>query len=322
MTSHKVVIGSRGSELALWQANWVKSRLEHSFPDLNVEVLVIATKGDKILDSSLSQIGGKGVFTREIDEALLDGRIDISVHSLKDLPTEIPHGVEVGAVTEREDIHDVLVSHAHKAFRSLEELPQVARIATGSLRRRCQLLHHRPDLEIVEIRGNVPTRLQKLDASDWDGMILAKAGLARLNLTDRITETIPTTILLPAVGQGALGIEMRANDPQTRGIVSAINHEPTAKSTQAERTLLRYLEGGCQVPLGAYARIENDVFMMEAIIGSLDGKKVVRSTIHGDPSEADKLATALAKTLLRGGGDKILREIRDGAPRELPVAEA
>jgi hydroxymethylbilane synthase len=322
MTSHRVIIGSRGSELALWQANWVKSQLEHVFPGLNVEILGIATKGDKILDSSLSQIGGKGVFTREIDEALLDGRIDISAHSLKDLPTEIPHGIGVRAVTEREDIHDVFISHPHKALRSLDELPQGAKIATGSLRRKCQLLHHRPDLEIVDIRGNVPTRLRKLDSSNWDGLILAKAGLVRLNLTDRIAETIPTEIILPAVGQGALGIEIRANDQQTGEIVSAINHERTAKSTQAERTLLRYVEGGCQVPLGAYARIENDVFMMEAIIGSLDGKKVVRSTIHGNPSEADRLATALAKALLRGGGDKILREIRDGAPREVPIAQA
>jgi hydroxymethylbilane synthase len=322
MTPKKIVIGSRGSELALWQANWVKSQLEQVFPKLNVEVLVIATKGDKILDSSLSRIGGKGVFTREIDEALLDERIEISVHSLKDLPTEIPHGLEVGAVTEREDIHDVFISHPHKAYKSLEELPRGARIATGSLRRKCQLLHHRPDLEIVEIRGNVPTRLQKLDASNWDGMILAKAGLVRLNLTDRITEIIPTEVILPAVGQGALGIEIGANDQQTREIVSAINHEPTAKSTQAERTLLRYVEGGCQVPLGAYARIQNEVLKIEALIGSLDGKKVVRSTIHGDPSEADRLATALAKTLLRGGGDKILREIRAGARREVLVAEA
>jgi hydroxymethylbilane synthase len=322
MTPQRVVIGSRGSELALWQANWVKSQLEHVLPKPNVEVLVIATKGDKILDSSLSRIGGKGVFTREIDEALLDERIDISVHSLKDLPTEIPHGVEVGAVTEREDIHDVFISHPHKGYKSLEELPRGARIATGSLRRKCQLLHHRPDLEIVEIRGNVPTRLQKLDASNWDGMILAKAGLVRLNLTERITEIIPTEVILPAVGQGALGIEIRSEDQETKEIVSAINHEPTAESTQAERTLLRYVEGGCQVPLGAYARIENGVFMMEALIGSLDGKKVVRSTIHGDPSEADRLATALAKTLLRGGGDKILREIRVGALREVPVAEA
>jgi hydroxymethylbilane synthase len=322
MTPQRVVIGSRGSELALWQANWAKSQLERVFPGLYVEVLIIATKGDKILDSSLARIGGKGVFTREIDEALLDGRIDMSVHSLKDLPTEIPHGVEVGAVTEREDIHDVFISHAHKAYKGLEELPQGARIATGSLRRKCQLLHHRPDLEIVEIRGNIPTRLQKLDASNWDGMILAKAGLVRLNLTDRITETIPTVILLPAIGQGALGIEIRANDQPTREIISAINHEPTAKSTQAERTLLRYVEGGCQVPLGAYARIENDVFMMEALIGSLDGKKVVRSTIHGVPSEADGLATALAKTLLRGGGDKILREIRAETPAEAPIVEA
>jgi hydroxymethylbilane synthase len=225
-------------------------------------------------------------------------------------------------VTEREDIHDVFISHPHKAYKSLEELPRRATIATGSLRRKCQLLHHRPDLEIVEIRGNVPTRLQRLDASNWDGMILAKAGLVRLNLTDRIAETIPTEILLPAVGQGALGIEIRSNDQQTKEIVSAMNHEPTAKSTKAEQMLLRYVEGGCQVPLGAYARIENGMFMMKALIGSLDGKKVVKSTIHGDPSEADRLATALAKTLLRGGGDKILHEIREGTTREVPVAEA
>jgi hydroxymethylbilane synthase len=312
-----VVLGSRGSELALWQSNWLKSELQRHFPKLTVEIFVVKTKGDKILDSSLSQIGGKGIFTREIDEALLEGRIDLSGHSLKDLPTETPRGLKVGAIMEREDVHDAFISHPKKSYKSLDELPQGARIATGSLRRKCQLLHYRPDLEIVDIRGNVPTRLQKLDTSSWDGMILAKAGLARLNMTDRISETITTDILLPAVGQGAIAVEVRTGDQHMMSLVASLNHEPTQIATLAERTLLECLEGGCQVPIGAYAQVHHGVFKMEALLGSLDGKKVIRSTIHGDPSQANALAKMLARTLLHSGGNRILKDIRAGTPREV-----
>lgn len=316
----KVVIGSRGSELALWQSNWLKNSLQERFPQLRVEILVIRTKGDKILDSSLSQIGAKGVFTREIDDAMLEGTIDISVHSLKDLPTETPEGLTVGAIMEREDVHDVFISHPQRAHKSLDELPRGAKIATGSLRRKCQLLHHRPDLEIIDIRGNVPTRLQKLAGSSWDGVILAKAGLVRLNMTDWITETIPTDVILPAVGQGAIAVEVRASDQGVTSLVATVNHEATAIATQAERILLESLEGGCQVPIGAYARLSNGVFVMDALIGSLDGKKVIRSTIHGDSWQAETLAKTLARTLLKSGGDRILKGIRTEVPSEVSTA--
>jgi hydroxymethylbilane synthase len=316
----KVVIGSRGSELALWQSNRLKASLEEQFPGLEVEILVIKTKGDKILDSSLPHTGTKGIFTREIDEALLERTIDISVHSLKDLPTEIPEGLTLGAIMEREDVHDVFISHPQKAYKSLDELQRGAKVATGSLRRKCQLLHHRPDLEIIDIRGNVPTRLQKLATSPWDGLILAKAGLTRLNLIDRITETIPTDIILPAVGQGAIAVEVRAGDQVVTSLVATVNHEPTVIATRAERILLASLEGGCQVPIGAYARIKDGAFVMDAVIGSLDGKKVIRSTIHGDPLQADTLANTLARTLLQSGGDRILKDIRTEAPTEVPAA--
>ena len=315
----KLIIGSRGSELALYQSNWVKRELEKRFPELAVEIVIIKTKGDKILDAPLSKIGGKGIFTREIDEALIGGRIDISVHSLKDLPTQIPENLTIGSVTEREDVHDVFICHPKKNHNSLDDLPQGAKIATGSLRRKSQLLHHRRDLEIVDIRGNIPTRLQRLDNSDWDGMILANAGLMRLNLTDRITEVIPTNVLLPAVGQGALAIEVRTDDQRAMELVRAINHEATELTTSAERTLLEHLEGGCQVPIGAYARIENGTLKMEAFIGSIDGKTLIRSTIHGDPANANDIARILAETLLQGGGEKILREIRPSTHTEIPA---
>ncbi len=314
-----IVVGSRGSELALWQANWVKSQLLTKYPGITVEILVIKTKGDKILDSSLSKMGGKGIFTREIENALLDRRIDLAVHSLKDLPTQIPDGLTIAAILERGDIHDVFISNARRQYDSLEELPERAKVATGSLRRKCQLLHYRPDLEIMDIRGNIPTRLQKLDASNWDGMILAKAGLARLGLMERITETISTHTILPAVGQGAMAVEVRADDHRTMDFVTPLNHGPTAIATSAERTLLSHLEGGCQVPIAAYARIENGSFKMEGLIASINGKKIVRSAIHGEPTEANKLSETLAETLLLGGGEKILKEIRPLAPSEVPA---
>lgn len=318
MKNHKIKIGSRGSELALWQANWVKAELEKQFPRLSFEVEIIKTKGDKVLDSSLSKIGSKGIFTREIDFAILEKRIDLAVHSLKDIPTELPEGLMIGAVTKREDVRDVFLAHPKKKYSSLDDLPQQAKIATGSLRRKCQLLRYRPDVQIMEIRGNVPTRVQKLDVSDWDGMILAKAGITRLGLAQRITQVIPTEIILPAVSQGAIAVEIREGDSSIAEIVSTINSWATEMSTKAERALLRHLEGGCQVPIGAFGRIESDVFHLDAMIGSLDGKTVARSSISGNPEEAESLAMHLAKTLLQIGGEKILREIRSSLTAEVP----
>ncbi len=314
----KLRLGSRASELALWQANWVKAQLEQHYRGLEVEIVLVKTHGDRVVDSPLSKIGAKGIFTREIDEALLRRQIDLSVHSLKDLPTEIAAGISITAVTKREDIHDVFVSHPKKGYRSLDDLPKGSKLATSSLRRKCQLLHFRPDFEIVDIRGNVTTRLQKLDGSDWDGLVLAMAGLTRLGLTDRITQVIPTDVILPAVGQGALAIESRSHDQKVQEIARGIDDDATAVSTRAERTLLAYLEGGCQVPIGAYARMEDGVFKIDALIGSVDGKHVVRSAIHGDSSQADRLAIELAEILLQAGGQRILTEIRSAELKTVP----
>lgn len=317
--SDQIRIGSRGSELALWQAKWVQKELRTRFKNLVVIIEIIKTKGDKILDSPLSKIGDKGLFTREIEQALLDGEIDIAVHSLKDLPTELPDGLTMGAVCKREDARDVFIPHPQNANRSLFAQPPGAKIATGSLRRKCQLLNLRPDFEIVDIRGNLNTRLEKLGKSDWAGMILARAGVVRLGWEERIGETIPADTLLPAVGQGALAIEMRVGDKKIDRIVSVLHHVPTAQAVLAERALLRTLQGGCQVPIGTYARIETDgdseTLFLDAIVGSVDGRKIIRGKIHGSVDEAETLGENLARTLLSSGADAILRQIRDQAPR-------
>lgn len=314
----RIVFGSRGSELALWQTNWVKAELEKRFPNIEIEVVIIKTTGDKILDSPLSSIGDKGLFTKELEQALLDGHIDLAVHSLKDIPTKLPAGLTIGAVTKREDVHDVFVSHPKKNQQTINKLPEGAVVATGSLRRKCQLLSWRPDLHIVDIRGNLSTRLRKLDESDWDGMILARAGLRRLGLEARIVEVISFDRMLPAVGQGALAVEMRDGDRRIRRIVNAIDHSITSIVTAAERAFLRYLEGGCQVPIGTYGRIENNEFHLDAMIGSVDGKKTVRGSIHGPMDRAELFATQLAQTLLEGGGREILDLIRRKTPAEIP----
>jgi hydroxymethylbilane synthase len=309
-TGATVRIGSRGSPLALWQANWVRDQLAARFPGLGVELEIIKTTGDKILDSPLSKIGDKGLFTREIEHALLERRIDLAVHSLKDLPTELPAGLAIGAVTQREDVHDVFIARAGTEAKKLDDIPRGGTIATGSLRRRSQLLHWRPDLTIVENRGNLNTRLSKLDDSTWDGMILARAGVVRLGWDERITEVIPLERILPAVGQGALAIEFRAGDSVTLKFIAPLASAGATSSTLGERAFLRELEGGCQVPIGAFGRIEENVFRMDAMIGSLDGKKYLRGKIHGDPGQSERLGTELAKMLYESGGDKILEEIR------------
>jgi len=315
-----LVIGSRGSQLALWQAQWVKAELEKHFDHLTITIDIIKTTGDKNLDSPLSQIGDKGLFTKEIEHALLERRIDLAVHSLKDLPTTLPHKLMIGAITKREDAHDVFISHPKKNYKHFADVPHGAKIATGSLRRRCQLLNWRPDIHIIDLRGNLNTRFAKLDASEWDGMILARAGVVRLEMEGRIVENLPYEKMLPAVGQGALAIEIREEDDAIARLLKPLTSEATTLAVTGERALLRFLEGGCQVPIGTYAYIENNTFIMDGMIGSLDGKKLVRGKIHGAPAQSEKLGRTLARTLLDGAGKEILDQIRGPQRIEAPRA--
>lgn len=312
--SNQVVIGTRGSELALWQARWVERELKRLYPSLSVRTTMIKTTGDKILDSPLSKIGDKGLFTKEIEKALLDGEIDLAVHSLKDVPTQLTSGLTLGAITEREDVRDVFISHPAKKYSSFQDVPYGGKIATGSLRRKCQLLHHRPDLTIIDIRGNLKTRKEKLEHSDWDGMLLAKAGVIRLGWHAMISEIFAPTFILPAVGQGALGIEVRDSDTELLNLIAPLAHHETQIATTGERTLLRHLEGGCQIPIGTFGRIEDGKFVLDAMVGSLDGKRIVRGSINGSPEEAGLLGVRLAEELLGRGAKEILDEIRKNAP--------
>ena len=308
--SEKFVIGSRGSDLALWQANYVKNTLEIYFPEDQFEIKIIHTTGDKVLDTALSKIGDKGLFTKQIEAELLDGSIDMAVHSLKDLQTAQPDHLMIGAVCERETPNDVFIS---RTVRSISELPQGASVATGSLRRRSQLLHYRPDVNIEEIRGNVPTRLRKFDESGLDGMVLAYAGLHRLGLGERVNQLIPFEIMLPAVGQGAVAIEIRAADVRTRNFVSKLDHEPTRICVTAERAFLRSLEGGCQVPIGAHATLVGDTVKLEGMVGSLDGTIAFREHISGGFGEAESLGTKLADSLIALGARELLDSTREQA---------
>lgn len=317
--AHKMLrIGSRGSELALWQSKWVENQLRRQHPGLEVTLEVIRTTGDRNLESPLSTMGDKGLFTREIEQALLDERIDVAVHSLKDLPTELPAGLIIGAVSSREDVRDTFIPHPGNPVTTLLDQPKGATIATGSLRRKCQLLGHRPDFRIADIRGNVSTRLRKLDESDWDGMILARAGLIRLGVEKRAGEVLPVDVMMPAVGQGAIALEVREQDRATLRMISVIRDWMTERATLAERALLRGLEGGCQVPIGAHAVVERDlnrtyVLQLKAVVGSLDGTSLIRGKTHGNPDLAEELGSRLATTLLAGGADAILTAIR-GVP--------
>jgi hydroxymethylbilane synthase len=306
----EIRIGTRSSQLASWQTNHVKAGLERRFPDISITVETIKTTGDKILDAPLAKIGDRGIFTKELEFALLDGRIDCAVHSLKDIPTTIHEGLAIVAVLEREDVHDVFISHPKKSYRHWNDIPPGAALATGSLRRKCQLLSARPDLHIIDIRGNLNSRMRKLEESNWDGMILAQAGVKRLGWTDNITEILSFELMLPAVGQGALAIEARTGDGRIAEMLRVLHHKPTAIATAAERSLLRRLEGGCQIPIGAYAMIREDTVRIDAVIGSLDGKRVVRGTKAAPVAEAEKAGIELAEELMRLGGNEILEEIR------------
>lgn len=301
-----LIIGTRQSLLALWQSNHIASLLRKQYPDCQVTLKKIVTKGDRILDVPLAQIGGKGLFTKEIETELLDGTVDLAVHSLKDMPTVLPEGLCLTAITTRANVGDAFVSNKYASF---SELPQGAVLGTSSLRRKAQLLAVRPDLKIVDLRGNVDTRLRKLDEGQMDAIILAAAGLERLGHADRIREIIPTTVCLPAVGQGALAIECRSDNKEVREMLAFLNDLPTKQATDAERAFLGLIEGGCQVPIGVHAEVENNNVKIEAVIASLDGSKVLRNNITGPAANAAELGRKLGQQMLAEGGEQILADI-------------
>lgn len=298
-----LIIGTRRSKLALWQANYVADALRRHDPELTVTLRHIVTQGDKILDVPLARIGGKGLFTTELERQLLDGTIDLAVHSLKDLPADVPQGLTLAAVTARQYVHDAFVSSKYK---SLAELPCGARVGTSSLRRKAQLLARRPDLSVSDLRGNVDTRLRKLDDGDYDAIILAEAGLQRLGKADRITEILPVDTMIPAVGQGALAIETRADDEELKEILSFLNDAPTLAATTAERTFLYAINGSCQVPVGVYGTVTGDTLTLASIIAAPDGTEAFRTTTTGPVSDSQKIGRKAARTLLDKGGRRIL----------------
>jgi len=303
----KIIIGSRGSELALWQANFIKREIEKKNKNVKVDINIIKTKGDKILDVALSKIGDKSLFTKELEVELLAKRIDLAVHSLKDLQTQIPAGLKLAAVTKRHEVEDVLI--ARKKGITIQSLPEFGVVATGSLRRRSQLLHLRPDLTVLDLRGNVPSRIQKFLESEWDAIVLARAGVERLNLKKHISSFIPKEDILPAVGQGALGIEIQEDNKVVEEIIKSLHHDETYKAVIAERSLLRALEGGCQVPIGAFAEVKSSGLYLDAVVGSLDGSITYRKKLRGSKSDPEKLGKTLAKDLLKAGAKQILKEV-------------
>jgi hydroxymethylbilane synthase len=361
LKKNRIFIGTRGSKLALWQAEWVKAELEILYPEFEIELVKIKTTGDKILDVPLAAAGGKGLFVKEIEESLLRHNIDIAVHSMKDVPTEFPDGLHLAAVCKREDPRDALILSkrsnpptplipplsrgesgggkkvgeggfgTHRSL--LFTLPHGARIGTSSLRRSCQLLNIRPDLKIKNLRGNLDTRLRKLDEGQFDAIILAAAGVKRLGLENRITELFPFEVSLPAIGQGAIGVECRIDYEFVNKLIAPLNHPETFKCVKAERAFLKRLEGGCQVPIAAYARIigkesrvnshssllksgdqcpvtnDRSVLIMDGLVGSLNGEKIIRSHIEGNPEQAEFLGTKMAEDILSRGAKEILDEV-------------
>lgn len=312
MENKKIVIGTRGSKLALWQAEHIQSELQKRHPGVTIELNTIKTTGDKILDVPLAQVGGKGLFVKEIEEALLQQEADIAVHSMKDVPTEFPEGLHLAVICAREDPRDALISrmrNAHFLIRTFHELPQGAKIGTSSLRRSCQLLSVRPDLNIMQLRGNLGTRLRKLDEGHFDAIILAAAGVKRLGLHDRITEILPLEVSLPAIGQGAIGIECRRADAFINALIAPLNHEETSICVKAERAFLKKLEGGCQVPIAAYARLAGGRILMDGLVGSIAGDRIIKAHGEGRPENAESLGIGLAEDILGRGAKEILDEV-------------
>ena len=302
----KIVIGTRSSKLALWQADYVAECLKEEYPGLELEMKLMTTNGDKILDAPLAKIGGKGLFTKELEQEMLEGGIDLAVHSLKDMPTEVPEGLVIAAITKRADPGDAVVSLKYGHF---ADLPEGAKVGTSSLRRKAQLLHARPDLNIQDLRGNVNTRLRKLEEENFDAIVLAVAGLTRLGFKDRIAEVMPREIMLPAVGQGALAIEARGDDAEILETISFLNDEDMVACAKGERAFLAKVEGGCQVPVGVYGSVEQDELQLEAVIASLDGIRLYSDKLTGAKSEAEELGGELAEKLLAAGGLEIMQEL-------------
>lgn len=301
-----LVIGTRGSQLALWQAEWVRARLQEVAPSVAVRLQRIRTGGDKILDVPLAKIGGKGLFVKEIEEALLRRDIDLAVHSMKDVPSVLPEGLAIVCVPAREDARDALVTRDRLAFR---DLPAGATVGTSSLRRQAQLLAHRPDLSIAMLRGNVNTRMRKLENGEFDALVLAAAGLTRLGWADRVTEYLPRTVSLPAIGQGALGIEARVDDGFVQELLAPVNDASATVAVSAERAFLGRLEGGCQVPIAGHAVTENQTVNLEGLVASLDGTHLIRDRIEGPAEDAVHLGVALAERILDAGGKRILDDV-------------
>jgi len=303
---NRLRIATRKSPLALWQAEYVKAELERHHSDLEVELVPMSTRGDKILDTPLAKIGGKGLFVKELEHALLEDRADIAVHSMKDVPMTFPKGLGLSVICEREDPFDAFVSNT---YASLDELPEGARVGTSSLRRQCQLLARRPDLQLVDLRGNLGTRLNKLDAGEYDAIILAVAGLKRLGMPQRIRQVIDSDWILPAGGQGAVGIEARCDDERVQKLLEPLNHRETAYRVIAERAVNNRLQGGCQVPIGAYATVEGETLHLQALVGAVDGSEIIFAQDEGPVSEAEAIGSALAEDLLARGADKILANL-------------
>lgn len=306
MAARTLRIATRKSPLALWQANFVKDRLEALHPDLQVELVPMSTQGDKILDTPLAKVGGKGLFVKELETAMLEGRADIAVHSMKDVPVEFPDGLGLHTICEREDPRDAFVSNH---FNQIDELPQGAVVGTSSLRRQCQLRAARPDLVIRDLRGNVNTRLAKLDAGEYDAIILAAAGLKRLEMAHRIAAFIEPEQSLPANGQGAVGIECRLDDHELHALLAPLEHPETRIRVLTERAMNRTLQGGCQVPIGAYALVQGEEVWLRGLVGSPDGSRVIRDEIRGPLAEGEALGHTLAQRLLAAGADVILAEV-------------
>ncbi len=306
MTDSRLRIATRKSPLALWQANHVREALLARHPELDVELLTMTTQGDKILDTPLAKVGGKGLFVKELETGMLEGRADLAVHSMKDVPVEFPEGLCLAAVLPREDPRDVLISNTSS---SIDQLPQGARVGTSSLRRQSQLRARRPDLRILDLRGNVNTRLSRLDNGEYDAIMLAAAGVKRMGWDARITEFLPPEQFLPAIGQGAIGIEIRTDDARLHELVVGLNDAQTATRIAAERALNKALQGGCQVPIAGYSEISHGVILLRALVGRPDGTELVQGVISGKPEDAEELGRVLAKDLLSRGAKQILDEV-------------
>jgi hydroxymethylbilane synthase len=306
MSEQPLRIATRKSPLAMWQAEHVADALRQAHPGLDVEILGMSTQGDKILDTPLAKIGGKGLFVKELEQRMLEGDADIAVHSMKDVPVELPDGLHLSVILAREDPRDAFVS---SLYPSLADLNRGARVGTSSLRRQCQLADRRPDLEIVPLRGNVNTRLRKLDDGEYDAIILASAGLLRLGFADRIRAFISTDDSLPAIGQGAIGIECRRDDARVNSLLAPLHHPPTSSCVRAERSLNHRLEGGCQVPIGGHATLAGGELHLRGLVGTVDGSEIVRGEIRGPEADAERLGSTLAEELLDHGAAEILHEL-------------